>query len=71
MIPLETLRELYEFNYWARDRQLEANSRVGATKQALRGMALQQVRVQALGSASESLVGRHSLVRVSHSSIGR
>jgi uncharacterized damage-inducible protein DinB len=24
MIPLETLRELYEFNYWARDRQLEA-----------------------------------------------
>ncbi len=24
MIPLTTLRELYEYNYWARDRQLEA-----------------------------------------------
>ena len=24
MIPLETLRELYDYNYWARDRQLEA-----------------------------------------------
>ena len=24
MIPVETLRELYDFNYWARDRQLEA-----------------------------------------------
>ncbi len=24
MIPLETLTELYEFNYWARDRQLRA-----------------------------------------------
>lgn len=24
MIPLETLRELFDFNYWARDRQLEA-----------------------------------------------
>ncbi|MFZ0961874.1 MAG: DinB family protein [Terriglobia bacterium] len=23
MIPLETLRELYEFNYWARDRQFQ------------------------------------------------
>ena len=24
MVPLETLRELYAYNYWARDRQLEA-----------------------------------------------
>jgi len=24
MIPLATLRELYDYNYWARDRQLEA-----------------------------------------------
>jgi len=24
MIPLDTLRELYDYNYWARDRQLEA-----------------------------------------------
>jgi len=24
MIPVETLRELYDYNYWARDRQLEA-----------------------------------------------
>jgi uncharacterized damage-inducible protein DinB len=24
MIPLETLRELYEFNYWARDRQFQS-----------------------------------------------
>jgi len=24
MIPLETLRELFNYNYWARDRQLEA-----------------------------------------------
>jgi uncharacterized damage-inducible protein DinB len=24
VIPLETLRDLYEFNYWARDRQLQA-----------------------------------------------
>jgi len=24
MIPLETLRELFDYNYWARDRQLEA-----------------------------------------------
>jgi uncharacterized damage-inducible protein DinB len=24
MIPIETLRELYDYNYWARDRQLEA-----------------------------------------------
>jgi uncharacterized damage-inducible protein DinB len=24
MIPLATLRELFDFNYWARDRQLEA-----------------------------------------------
>jgi uncharacterized damage-inducible protein DinB len=24
LIPLATLRELYEFNYWARDRQLQA-----------------------------------------------
>lgn len=24
MIPLETLRQLYDYNYWARDRQLEA-----------------------------------------------
>lgn len=24
MIPAETLRELFEYNYWARDRQLEA-----------------------------------------------
>lgn len=24
MIPLETLQELYDYNYWARDRQLEA-----------------------------------------------
>jgi uncharacterized damage-inducible protein DinB len=24
MIPLETLRELYEYNYWARDRQFQA-----------------------------------------------
>lgn len=26
MIPLATLRELYEYNYWARDRQLQACS---------------------------------------------
>ena len=24
MIPVDTLRELYDYNYWARDRQLEA-----------------------------------------------
>jgi uncharacterized damage-inducible protein DinB len=24
MIPIDTLRELYDYNYWARDRQLEA-----------------------------------------------
>jgi uncharacterized damage-inducible protein DinB len=24
MIPVETLRQLYDYNYWARDRQLEA-----------------------------------------------
>lgn len=24
MIPVETLRELYDYNYWARDRQIEA-----------------------------------------------
>jgi uncharacterized damage-inducible protein DinB len=24
MIPLATLRELFAYNYWARDRQLEA-----------------------------------------------
>ncbi|MFB3778645.1 MAG: DinB family protein [Bryobacteraceae bacterium] len=24
MIPTETLPELYDYNYWARDRQLEA-----------------------------------------------
>lgn len=24
MVPVDTLRELYEYNYWARDRQLEA-----------------------------------------------
>ena len=26
MIPVETLRELFDYNYWARDRQLEACS---------------------------------------------
>jgi uncharacterized damage-inducible protein DinB len=24
MVPLETIRELFDYNYWARDRQLEA-----------------------------------------------
>ena len=24
MIPLEALRDLYDYNYWARDRQLQA-----------------------------------------------
>lgn len=28
MIPLEVLRELYDYNYWARDRQLEACSQL-------------------------------------------
>ncbi len=28
MVPLETLRELYDYNYWARDRQLEPCSKL-------------------------------------------
>jgi len=28
MLPVEALRELYEYNYWARDRQLEACSKL-------------------------------------------
>jgi len=28
MTPLDTLRELYDYNYWARDRQLEACSKL-------------------------------------------
>lgn len=28
MVSLDTLRELYDYNYWARDRQLEACSRL-------------------------------------------
>ncbi len=28
MVHLETLRELYDYNYWARDRQLEACSKL-------------------------------------------
>lgn len=37
MVGLETLRELYNYNYWARDRQLEACSKVGP-EQFLRPM---------------------------------
>ena len=31
MIPLETLRELYEYNYWARDRQFQACTALTST----------------------------------------
>jgi uncharacterized damage-inducible protein DinB len=37
MIPLATLRELYGFNYWARDRQLEACAGL-SSEQLLRPM---------------------------------
>ena len=37
MIPLETLRELFDYNYWARDRQLEACSAL-SEEQFLRPM---------------------------------
>lgn len=37
MIPLATLRELYDYNYWARDRQLEACARLNP-EQFLRPM---------------------------------
>jgi uncharacterized damage-inducible protein DinB len=37
MIPVDTLRELFEYNYWARDRQLEACAAL-AQEQFLRPM---------------------------------
>lgn len=37
MIPLETLRELFDYNYWARDRQLDACAAL-ADEQFLRPM---------------------------------
>jgi len=37
MIALEPLRELYDYNYWARDRQLEACSKL-SEEQLLRPM---------------------------------
>jgi uncharacterized damage-inducible protein DinB len=37
MIPVETLRELFDYNYWARDRQLEACAALTA-EQFLRPM---------------------------------
>src|ERR1700678_4265990 len=37
MIPIETFREMYKFNYWARDRQLEACSQL-SSEQFLRPM---------------------------------
>ncbi len=37
MVPLETLRELYDYNYWARDRQFEACAKL-CEKQFLRPM---------------------------------
>ena len=37
MIPLGILRELFNYNYWARDRQLEACASL-ATEQFLRPM---------------------------------
>ncbi len=44
MIPLETLRELYDYNYWARDRQLEP----------CRGLTAEQFQ-RPLGSSFTSL----------------
>lgn len=37
MVGLETLRELFNYNYWARDRQLEACAKV-SSEQFLRSM---------------------------------
>src|SRR5271169_5686624 len=37
MIPLDTLRDLYDYNYWARDRQLDACAAL-ADEQFLRPM---------------------------------